>query len=139
VIGDTANLSKGPRVVEFEQILQFCKIHRAHYMEISTHSQFNVRALVEMIAIEYYQIAEEKEGALAEPLVTTGLKVELYLWLMLVWIGNSLYKYLDFSPILTLAWLINVIYPLSIIACLPIAGVLYYFLGYFFVAWAMKM
>jgi len=108
-------------------------------MEISTISQFNMRELLKMIALEYYQIAEEKERTLAGPIVSTGLKVELYLWLILVLIGNSLYKFLDYSAVLTLAWVLNFFFPLSIIACLPIAGVLYYVLGYSIVAFVMKM
>jgi len=98
-----------------------------------------MRALVKMIAHEYYQIAKEKEKTLAVAIVSTGLKVELYLWFILMLIGNSLYKYLDYSAVLTLAWVLSYFIPLSITYCLPIGGIVYYVLGYFIVAFVMNM
>lgn len=98
-----------------------------------------MRALVKIIAQEYYHIAEEKEKILGRPIVSTGLKVELYLWFIFMIIGNALYKYLDYSAVLTLSWVLSDFIPLSITDCLPIGSMIYYLFGYFILAFAMKM
>ncbi len=120
-------------------MVEFCKQYRAHYLEINTLNQFNSRALIKKIAREYYQIAEIKEKELSEPIVSKSKKLALYFLMVLVQIGNSLYKYLDFSPILTISWLLHFLIPCWTLFLLPFAGFIYYFLALYLVAFIMNI